>query len=101
MTYPDLLTEPEVLETITSRMKLLAEPMRFRLLSILREKECCVKELVDETGAGQANISKHLSILRTGGVISSRKEGLFVYYSVSDSSVFHIYDSVTESLSFR
>lgn len=101
MAYPDHTHEHEVLEKAASLMKLLAEPMRLRILLHLREKECCVKELVDQTGAGQANISKHLSLLNMNGVVSRRKEGLFAYYYVSDPSVYTIFDCVTSVVNNR
>lgn len=101
MDYPDHKGEDEKLEKIASRMKLLAEPMRLRLLTILRGSECCVKDLVNQTGAGQANISKHLALLKTEGVVSRRKEGLYVYYFISDPSIFEIYDCVNTSLTGR
>ncbi len=93
-----LTSEHDILDSVASRMKLLAEPMRLRLLTLLREKERCVKELVEHTGAGQANISKHLSLLHMKGVISRRKEGLFVYYYVSDHSIFDAVECVRATL---
>ncbi len=93
MAYPDPDKEHVILQETATLLKLLAEPMRLQLLTILREKEYCVKELVELTGAGQANISKHLSLLCIKGVVSRRKEGLYAYYFVSNQAVFTILDS--------
>jgi DNA-binding transcriptional ArsR family regulator len=51
-----------------------------------------VNELVEATGLGQANVSKHLQLLHTHGFVSRRKEGLFVYYAIADKSVFKLCD---------
>jgi len=88
----------ETLEMIAYRFKLLGEPMRLKLLQLLREKELCVQELVDLTGAGQANISKHLSLLTTNRILGRRKEGLHVYYHISDPTVYDLCDVVCDSL---
>ena len=53
-----------------------------------------VSELVEETGFGQANVSKHLHILHSIGFVRRRKEGLFVYYSLADKGVLAICDTM-------
>lgn len=88
----------ETLERVAERFRLLGEPMRLRLLQHLKEKEMCVQELVEVTGAGQANISKHLSLLCSNGIISRRKDGLHVYYFISDESVYKVCDIVCDSI---
>jgi len=88
----------ETLELVAYRFKLLGEPMRLKLLQVLREKERCVQDLVDLTGAGQANISKHLSLLTSNNLLGRRKEGLHVYYYISDPTVYELCDVVCDSL---
>jgi len=83
---------PEVLTLVAERFKALAEPARLRLLSCLRSGERSVNELVEETGFGQANVSKHLQLLHAQGFVSRRKDGLFVYYALADRSVFKLCD---------
>ena len=87
-----LALTPEVLELIADRFKALAEPARLQLLQCLRGGEMAVGELVEETGFGQANVSKHLQHLHTFGFVRRRKEGLFVYYTIADKSVFQLCD---------
>lgn len=91
------LTE-EVLDHVAYRFKLLGEPMRLRILVCLKEGERCVQDLVDETGAGQANVSKHLSLLMNDGVVNRRKDGLHVFYFIEDETIFDLCDLVCESL---
>ncbi|MDI6402060.1 metalloregulator ArsR/SmtB family transcription factor [Balneolaceae bacterium ANBcel3] len=96
--YSDLRMEEERIEKIANRMKLLSEPMRLRLLERLKNGERCVKELVEETGAGQANVSKHLALLSVHGVVDKRKEGLYVYYRLKDMSVLKMLDCLGDQV---
>ena len=89
---------PDVLGLIAERFKALAEPARLRILDQLRAGEHTVSELVEETGFGQANVSKHLQLLYALGFVARRKEGLFVYYSLADRSVQQLCDIMCERL---
>ena len=86
---------------IAGRFRVLSEPMRLRLLHALGEGELSVSELVEATGAGQANVSKHLGILLDSGLVARRKEGLNVFYRVVDPSVFDMCEAVCSSLRER
>ena len=86
------------MELIAGRFRLLAEPMRLRILHTLDDREMSVSELVAATGANQANISKHLGILLDAGVVSRRKQGLTANYRVADDSIFVLCDAVCSSL---
>ena len=96
-----MLMNDKTLEMVAERFRILGDPLRLRLLSALSDSEKSVSKLVDETGASQANVSKHLGVLLQAGLISRRKEGLFVYYSCSDPRVFQICDVVCGSLRDR
>jgi len=91
------LTE-EALELIAARFRVLAEPMRLKILNALGETEMTVTELVAATEAGQANVSKHLAMLADARLVARRKEGLNVYYRVADQTVFDLCDAVCSSL---
>lgn len=83
----ELLPE-QLLERVAQRFKILSEPVRLQLLNQLQvEGEMNVQELVDATGQRQANVSKHLGIMRREGLLDRRKEGLHVYYSLDDPSI--------------
>ena len=86
------------LELVAARFKVLAEPMRLRLLNELRGGEKTVTQLVDAIGAGQANVSKHLGLLADAGMVSRRKDGLNVNYFIADESLFELCDLVCGSL---
>jgi ArsR family transcriptional regulator, arsenate/arsenite/antimonite-responsive transcriptional repressor len=61
----------------------LADPTRVRIVAALRNGELCVCELVDALGISQSSLSSHLQICRQGGVVSTRKESRWIYYSLS------------------
>ena len=81
-----------VLVLVAERFRALAEPARLQILGCLRSDELTVTGLVEETGLGQANVSKHLQLLHAMGFVRRRKEGLFVYYALADQSVFDLCD---------
>lgn len=83
---------PELIELISHRFKALAEPARLQILTCLRNGEMTVTALVEQTGLGQANVSKHLQALYAAGFVARRKEGLFTYYALGDSDVFKLCD---------
>ena len=85
---------PDLLASISERFKVLSEPARLQLLHVLREGERTVTELVELTGLGQANVSKHLQQLHTHGFVGRRKDGLYTWYRLADRDVFKLCDIV-------
>jgi rhodanese-related sulfurtransferase/DNA-binding transcriptional ArsR family regulator len=67
--------------------KAVGNPHRLELLELLAQGERTVDSLANETGMSLANTSQHLQALRQGGLVESRKGGLFVHYRVADDSV--------------
>jgi DNA-binding transcriptional ArsR family regulator len=86
------------LELIARRFAVLAEPMRLRLLHALSDGEKNVNTLVAEVGGTQANTSRHLQTLMHAHMVGRRKEGLQVFYSIADPSIFKLCDLVCGSL---
>jgi DNA-binding transcriptional ArsR family regulator len=89
---------PELLELVAHRFKVLAEPARLAILNSLRARELTVSDIVDQTGLGQANVSKHLQLLYSHGFITRRKDGLYAYYALADRRVFTLCDLMCDSL---
>lgn len=85
---------PHSIDLVAERFRTLGEPMRLRLLEALRQGELSVGDLVERTGGGQANVSKHLQILLTAGLVARRKEGTTVLYRLADPTVFQLCDIV-------
>jgi DNA-binding transcriptional ArsR family regulator len=83
---------PELFALIAERFKAFSEPNRLQILHVLRLSEHTVSELVEETGIGQANLSKHLQQLMSCGLVARRKEGLYTHYSLADRDVLNVCD---------
>jgi ArsR family transcriptional regulator len=77
------LTEGE-LDRVAQQFRVLGEPMRLKILQLICAKPLTVGEVVAATGATQSNISKHLSLLASAGIIARQKEAQFVYYRLCD-----------------
>ena len=63
-------------------LKSFADDTRLRIINLLNHKELSVSELCVILDAGQSSLSKHLGRLRLTGVVSDRREGMSVYYSL-------------------
>lgn len=71
-------------ELMARRLKALADASRLAVLQRLCAGEKCVTELVEETGLGQANVSKHLRILLGEGFVLARRDRRNVFYRLSN-----------------
>jgi len=67
--------------------RVLAEPTRLKLLSLLGEGPHAVKDLVEATGERQAKISQHLTVMRKLGIVRTRRVGTEVNYSLADPRI--------------
>jgi len=67
--------------------KTLASPKRIEILNALKDGEKTVSDLVDILGVPKANVSQHLAVMRHKGILKSRREGINMYYSVSNMKV--------------
>jgi DNA-binding transcriptional ArsR family regulator len=85
-------------EQIAQCFRVLGEPMRIRLLDRLRDGEANVQELTDALGSTQQNVSKHMGVLHAAGVVSRRRDGTRVLYSIADDSVFEMCETVCGGL---
>ena len=72
--------------------KALAHPLRIAVLDLLREGERGVNELSSLLSVEQSALSQQLAVLRNKNIVVARKEGLNVYYSVRDKTVFRLLD---------
>jgi DNA-binding transcriptional ArsR family regulator len=97
MNLPKPLPE-DLAELIARRFRALGEPLRVRILDLLRDQELSVTAIATELAAGQQNISKHLAVLVESGMLARRKEGTTVYYRIADEGVFALCEQVCGSL---
>ncbi len=76
--------------------KALAHPVRIRILELLRSGEKAVSELQGLLEIESSSVSQQLAVLRTKHIVTGRKEGTSVYYSVRDPKVFALLDAAQE-----
>ncbi|MGE5235158.1 MAG: ArsR/SmtB family transcription factor [Acidobacteriota bacterium] len=78
----------EKLATTAERLRRMAHPLRFAMLQLLRQRsELCVCAMAAALGAGQATLSRHLRILRDGGLVQARRDGPNVFYSLDAETI--------------
>lgn len=81
---------PKTIDLVAERFRALGEPARLAILQALRHGERCVGELEADTGLNQANLSRHLQVLSSAGMVRRRKDGLFAYYGLADANVLRL-----------
>ena len=91
------LSEAE-LDLLAGRFKLLGEPMRLKILQSVCHEPRTVNDIVQATGSTQANVSKHLALLATGGILERKKDGQCVYYGMKDKLVMQLCEMVRAQL---
>lgn len=70
-------------EVIAAGFHALSEPLRIKVIELLQERELCVCELCNSLGISQSKLSFHLKTLKEAGLVSSRQEGRWIYYSLN------------------
>ncbi|GAA2330026.1 metalloregulator ArsR/SmtB family transcription factor [Streptomyces kunmingensis] len=66
----------------TDLIRVLADPLRLQIVTLLARETLCTTHLVEETGARQTNLSNHLRVLREAGVVETEPCGRFTYYKL-------------------
>ncbi|MGX2992975.1 ArsR/SmtB family transcription factor [Streptomyces sp. JNUCC 64] len=64
----------------TDVLRILGDPLRWRIVNLLAKETLCTTHLVEETGAKQTNLSNHLKVLRDAGLVDTEPCGRFTYY---------------------
>ena len=76
--------------------KTLANDKRQRILGTLRDGELTVSEIARQAEMSQANVSQHLAILRSKGVVNARRDGTRIYYSIVNPKIIQAFDLIAE-----
>jgi len=94
MTFSHNVIDTETLRSAATQavaaLKLLANEDRLLLMCQLSQGEICVSELEQQLGIRQPTLSQQLGVLRTEGVVSTRRQGKNIYYSVADPAMLEI-----------
>lgn len=79
----------------TDVLRVLADPLRARIVELLSGEALCTCHLVEETGAKQTNISNHLKALREAGFVETEPCGRFTYYRLRPDALQRVADSLS------
>ncbi|MGW5067278.1 ArsR/SmtB family transcription factor [Streptomyces cyaneofuscatus] len=71
----------------TELMRVLSDPLRLQIVTLLARETLCTTHLVEETGARQTNLSNHLRVLREAGVVETEPCGRFTYYKLRPDAI--------------
>ena len=80
----------------TDLIRVLADPLRLQIVTLLAHETLCTTHLVAETGARQTNLSNHLRVLREAGVVESEPCGRFTYYKLRPDVIEAVAESFAE-----
>ena len=92
----DLAQKQEQIEIAARSLKSIAHPLRLKILCVVGEDEVCVQDIVEAVGTSQSNISQHLAILRSKGILQTRKESNRVYYRIADQRTLQLIGMMRE-----
>lgn len=78
--------------------KVFSNSTRLEILNLLRDKEMSVTELIKKTKLSQANISQHLGIMKSKGIVESSRKGKNIYYKLTNPKIIKAFDIIREVL---
>ena len=90
--------EKEIYRLHAEMCKVFSNPIRLEILNLLRNKKMSVTELIEKTKLTQANISQHLSIMKSKGIVVSERNGKNIYYKLSNPKIIKAFDIMQEVL---
>lgn len=89
---------PAVLGIIADFFKVLSEVSRLQIVCTLKRGEKNVSEIIEITGLGQANVSKHLKLLTQAGIVTRTQQRVNVIYAIANPLIFSLCDLVCNSI---
>jgi len=78
--------------------KAIAHPLRIAIVDFLKDGEQCVCDIAEHVGSERSNVSRHLSVMVSAGVLEYRKEGLKVIYKLKTPCILEFFSCVTAVL---
>ena len=88
----------QIFELHADVCKVFSNAKRLEILNTLRDEEMTAGELIEKIGLSKANLSQHMSILKSKGVVLTRREGVNIYYHISNSKITQACDLMREVL---
>lgn len=93
-----VLENLEMLQKRLNVCKAVANATRLQILDFLRGGEKCVCEIIPELNVEQSSVSQHLTILKNAGILTSRRDGQHVRYTVRNDKIFDVMDALDDLL---
>ncbi len=81
---------------IAASFHALSDPLRIKVIELLRSQELCVCELCEQLQTSQSKLSFHLKTLKEAGLVRSRQQGRWIYYSLNLSQFLAIEEYIAE-----
>ncbi len=82
--------QDEQIDAMSKLLKSMSHPIRLKILCLLQDKELSVGEIRDQVKTTNANVSQHLNILRSQGIIDYRKDANFIYNKITDNRILEL-----------
>jgi len=80
----------EQIDVISKLLKSMSHPIRLKILCLLQDREMSVGDIREQVKTTNANVSQHLNILRSQGIIDFRKDANFIYNRISDQRILEL-----------
>ena len=90
--------EKELYKIHADTCKVFSNSIRLEILNLLRDKELSVTELTEKTRLSQANVSQHLSIMKSKGIVDSTRKGKNSYYKLANPKIIEAFDIMRDVL---
>ena len=78
--------------------KIFSNAKRMEIINVLKDGEVSASDLIEKIGLSKANLSQHMSVLRSKGVVLARREGLNIFYRISNPKIIQACDLMREVL---
>ena len=78
--------------------KVFSNAKRLEIINMLNDREMSAGELLEKTGLSKANLSQHMTVLKSKGVINTRKEGINIYYCITNPKIIQVCTLMKEVL---
>ncbi|MFH2132723.1 MAG: metalloregulator ArsR/SmtB family transcription factor [bacterium] len=82
------------IENAVRSLKVIAHPVRLKILCVLKDSECTVQALEKYVGVAQATLSQHLSLLKDRGILVSSREGHYSVYRLANEQIADLFEMV-------
>jgi ArsR family transcriptional regulator len=78
--------------------KIFSNAKRMEIINVLKDREVSASDLIEKIGLSKANLSQHMGVLRSKGVVLARREGLSIFYRIANPKIIQACDLMREVL---